>query len=113
MKKAMVTGGHLMQAVDFDGRSAGELRSRIERALIANANVKRVKAIEMKNFSDLAIAAQEREAYASEAYAAAMEVEAKAEAALKEIKAARTHARLTIDIWRILEASHRIVSSYP
>ena len=98
-----------MQAVDFDGRSAAELRSRIERALIANGNVKRVKAIEMKNFSDLPIAAQEREAYASEAYAAAMEAEAKAEAALDEIKAARAHVRLTIDIWRALGASHRIV----
>jgi len=72
----MVTDRQLMQAVDFDGRSAAELRSCIERALVANGNVKRVKAIEMKNFSDLPIAAQEREAYASDAYLAAMKEEA-------------------------------------
>ncbi len=113
MKKAMVSDRQLMQAIDFDGRSAAELRACIERALIAEGNVKRVKAREMKNFSDLPLAAQEREAYASDAYAAALAEEARAAAALEEVKAARAHARLTIDIWRTLEASHRIVSSYP
>ncbi len=67
----------------------------------------------MQKVSDLPITAQEREAYASEAYAAAMEEEARAAAALDEVKAARAHARLTVDIWRRLEASHRIVGSYP
>jgi hypothetical protein len=102
-----------MQAVDFDGRSSGGLRACMQRALIAQGYLKRVKAQVMKTFGDLPVTAQEREAYASEAYAAAMEEEAKAAAALEEIKAARAHARLTIDIWRTLEASHRVVSKYP
>ena len=109
----MVTDRQLMQAIDFDRHSAAELRACMERAGIAEGNLKRVKALEMKKHGDLSITAQEREAYASEAYAAAMEEEARAAAALEEMKAARAHARLTIDIWRTLEASHRIVSSYP
>jgi len=113
VKKAMVTDRQLMQAVDFDGCSSGEFRACMQRALIAQGNLKRVKAQVMKTFGDLPVTAQEREAYASEAYAAAMEEEAKAAAALEEIKAARAHARLTIDIWRTLEASHRVVSTYP
>ncbi len=113
MKPAVVSDKQLMSAIDFDARSVAELRACTERALIAEGNLKRVKAIQMKNFSDLPIGAQEREAYASEAYAAAMAEQASAAAALEEVKAARAHARLTIDIWRTLEASHRIVSSYP
>ncbi len=89
MTKATLTDIELMRAVDFDGRSASDLRARMERALIAEGNLKRVKAQVMKTFSDLPITAQEREAYASEAYAAAMEEEAKAAAALEEIKGAR------------------------
>jgi nucleoid-associated protein YgaU len=113
VKKAMVTDRQLMNAINFDGKSAAELRARIERALIAEGKVRRVKALAMKAVSDLPIAAQEREAYASEAYAEAVAEEASAAAALEELKAARAHARLTIDIWRTLEASHRVVSSYP
>jgi hypothetical protein len=113
VKTAAITDRQLMQAIDFDGRSAAELRACMERASIAEGNLKRVKALEMKKVSDLAVTAQEREAYASEAYALAMEEEARAAAALEEVKAARAHARLTIDIWRTLEASHRIVGSYP
>jgi hypothetical protein len=109
----MMTDSQLMQAIDFDGRSTAELRACMERALIAEGNLKRVKAQVMKTFSNLPVTAQEREAYASEAYAAAMEEEAKAAAALEQIKAARAHARLTIDIWRALEASHRVISTYP
>lgn len=81
----------------------------MERALIAEGNLKRVKAQVMKTFRALPVTAQEREAYASKSYAAAVEEEAKAAAALEEVKAARAHARLTIDIWRTLEASHRVV----
>jgi hypothetical protein len=113
VKKAIVTDSQLMQAIAFDGRSSTELRACMERALIAEGKLKRVKAQVMKTFGDLPVTAQEREAYASEAYAAAMEEEAKAAAALEEIKAARAHARLTIDVWRALEASRSVVSTYP
>ncbi len=111
--KATVSDAHLMQAIEFDGNSAAELRVCMERALLAEGNLKRVKALEMKKVSELSLTAQEREAYASEAYAAAMAEEARAAAALEEVKAARAHARLTIEIWRTLEASHRVVSTYP
>lgn len=113
MKTATVTGRQPMQAIGFDGKSAAELRVCMERAAIAEGNLKRVKALEMKKHGNLPITAQEREAYASEACAVAMEEAARAAAALKEVKAARAHARLTIDIWRTLEASHRFVGSYP
>jgi hypothetical protein len=86
VKKAIVTDSQLMQAIAFDGHSSAELRACLERALIAEGKLKRFKAQVMKTFSDPPVTAQEGEAYASEAYAAAMDEEAKAAAALEEIK---------------------------
>jgi hypothetical protein len=109
----MISDTQLLSAIEFDGASAGELRTCIERALIAEGNLKRVKAMEMRKHDHLPLGAQEREAYASEAYEAAMIEEARAAAALEYIKAARAHARLTIEIWRSMESLHRAVSRYP
>jgi hypothetical protein len=109
----MISDNKLLSAIEFDGASAGELRACTERALIAEGNLKRVKALEMKKYDHLPLSAQEREAYASEAYEAAMVEEAKATASLEQIKAARAHARLTIEIWRVIESSYRAVSRYP
>ena len=64
MKKTTVTDRQLMQAIDFDGKSAAELRSCMQRAAIAEGNLKRIKALEMKKAADLPITAQERDAYA-------------------------------------------------
>jgi hypothetical protein len=109
----MIPDHQLLSAIEFDATSAIELRNCVERALVAEGNLKRVKALEMRKYDHLPLSAQEREAYASEAYEAAMIEEAKATAALEQLKAARSHARLTIEIWRTLENSHRAVSRYP
>jgi len=66
VKKAIVTDSQLMQAIAFDGRSSAGLRACLECPLIAEGNLKRVKAQVMKTFSDLPVTAQEREAHASE-----------------------------------------------
>ncbi len=109
----MISDRQLLSSIEFDGKSAAELRVRMEHALVAEGNLKRAKALEMKKFDQLPIAAQEREAYASEAYAVAVIEQARAAAALEELKAARAHARLTIEIWRTLETSHRAISRFP
>ena len=61
-----MTDSQVMRAIAFDGRSSAELRVCMERALIAEGNLKRVKAQVLKTFSGLPVTAQKREAYASE-----------------------------------------------
>lgn len=57
-----MTDSQLAPAIAFDGRSSPGLRACLERALIAEGNLKRVKAQVMKTVSDLPVTAQEREA---------------------------------------------------
>lgn len=109
----VISDKQLMRAIEFDGTSAAALGACIQRAALAEGQLKRVKALEMKKVDHLPLAAQEREAYASGAYEAAMIEDAQATAALEELKAARAHARLTVEIWRTFESSHRAIARYP
>jgi hypothetical protein len=109
----IVTDRQLMEAIDFDRLSAERLRACVERAMLAEGGLKRSKALEMQKHVHLPLGAQEREAYASDTFALALAEEAAAAAELEEVKARRSHARLTIDIWRVLETSYRSVSQYP
>lgn len=109
----MITDREVADAIRFDGHSAASLAAAIEAAMMASARLKHVKATQMKRHLHLPLAAQEREAYASEAFLEASLAEAKAAATLEELKAARAHARLCIDIWKAIEQSHRAVSRYP
>jgi len=107
---ATIADLQVMAAVDFDRTSCATLASRVEASILADGQLKRVKAVEMRKHDQLPLAAQEREAHASKAYRDAVANYAKAMAALEDIKAARAHARLTIDIWKALEASHRSIA---
>jgi TfoX/Sxy family transcriptional regulator of competence genes len=109
----MISDQEVMEAVRYDGQSALSMGAAVERAMLASAKLKRVKAQQMSRHPDLALSAQEREAYASKAYHLAAVEEAKAVAALEELKASRAHARLCIEIWKTVEASHRVISRHP
>lgn len=73
----------------------------------AEAMLKVRKALEMKRHNGLALAAQEREANASEAYKQAIDEDASASSALIALKASIDAAKITIDIWRTESATER------
>lgn len=73
----------------------------------AEAMLKVVKSLEMKRFNQLPITGQEREAYASEAYKAAIDEDASASSALIALRASIDAAKITIDIWRTESATER------
>lgn len=73
----------------------------------AESMLKTIKALEMKRFNQLALAAQEREALASTAYKEAVEQDAIAGAALIGLKAKIAAAQTTIDVWRTESATER------
>lgn len=69
--------------------------------------LKHTKAIVMKRFNQLPLSAQEREAYSSEDYRKAIEVDAIASSNLLVLKAEIEAAKITIDIWRTEKATER------
>jgi hypothetical protein len=103
----MITEGQVRKAIEFHGRIAPQLGKAKEDAVYCERYVKRVVALEKKKFSDKPANVQEREAYASDAYHKALIEEAKAIGRLEEIRAAKDHAQLIIEVWRTLEANHR------
>jgi hypothetical protein len=65
-----------------------------------------IKALEMKKH-ELAVSAQEREAYASEPYKKAIEAAAVAAGEYEKMKALHEAASLKIDAWRSMSANYR------
>jgi hypothetical protein len=76
-------------------------------ALMAERNLKRVKALAMKASSETSAAAQEREAYASDQYKAAMDAEWKATVEFETLKAEREGLAMRVDFWRSVNARQR------
>ncbi len=69
--------------------------------------LKHIKALEMKRHNGLALSAQEREAYGSDAYKEAINEDARAGAALAVIRAKMDAAKMTIEVWRTESATER------
>ncbi len=88
------------------------LGSAKHRAIRAERMLKHTKALTMKLHNALPISAQEREAYASEAYLKALNEDAAAAAALAEIQAHVEAARMVVDIWRTEESSARAAGKF-
>lgn len=74
--------------------------------------LKHTKALEMKKHNQLPLGGQEREAYASQAYLAALEADAEAAGALAEALARVDAAKITIEIWRTESATERAAVNY-
>lgn len=77
----------------------GEARAR---AAKADAMLRHIKAIAMKLSGETSVAAQEREAYASAEYKAAIDELSDATLEAEKIKAAREAAVVRVDYWRSL-----------
>lgn len=69
--------------------------------------LRHIKALEMKKHNEKPIGAQEREAYASEAYRAALQRDAEAAGELALLKAQNEANKILIEIWRTQSATER------
>lgn len=83
------------------------LQSAVYEARKAESMLKHIKAIEMKRFNQLPVSGQEREAYASENYKIALELDAKATSDLVILRAKIDSAKTVIDVWRTESATER------
>ena len=84
-----------------------KLKKAVYEARRAENMLKHVKSISMKQFNDKPVSAQERDAYASEAYKEAIFEDARAGAELAVIKAEIDAAKMTIDLYRTESATER------
>ena len=82
----------------------GEARARVAKA---EAMLRHVKALAMKASDEKSAAAQEREAYASDAYLAAIDEVFEATKASEKLRAARDAAAIRVDFWRSVSARQR------
>jgi len=87
-----------------NARTIGDAKAETIRA---GHMVKHVKALVMKMHNELPVSAQEREAYASEQYLAALEADAKAAGEFQKLQALREAAAMKIDAWRTEQSNFR------
>lgn len=104
----MITIEQVEKAREFLIDSAADFGRATERAIRAERMLKHIKALQMKMRNESALGAQEREAYASEAYKEALLEEAVACGELAKLKALREAADMTIRIWQSENANHRM-----
>lgn len=103
----MIEARDVKRALEFHGRNARTLGNARERLVLAERRIKRVTALVKRAYSDKPAHVQEREAFASDEYEAASVEESKAAGDYEYQRAAMDNAKLTIEIWRTLEANHR------
>ena len=103
----MIKDEDIEKAIEFLLSKAKE-RGRLRGALVRAGHMrKHRKALAMKQFNELPVSAQEREAYASDEYVAALTEEAEAAAAFEHISALCEAAALKIEVWRTQQANAR------
>lgn len=107
MSHRIVTDEQLSQALDWLRDNAAALGEAKRQAVLTEKMGKHIKALEMKKHSELGVSAQEREAYASEAYQRALYAEAKAAGEFEAMRALREAAALKIEAWRSEQANFR------
>ena len=83
----------------------GRARARVAKA---EAMLRHIKALAMKASDEKTAAGQEREAYASKAYADAIDEVFEATAEAERLKAAREAASVSVDFWRSVNANKRV-----
>ncbi len=94
-------------AVEFLINSAAEFGAAKADAIRAEAMLRHIKALMMKSSDEKSAAAQEKEAYASPRYLAAIDELFEATKAAETLKAQRESAQATIEWWRSANANQR------
>lgn len=103
----MITIQQVEKAQQYLIDSAAEIGTAVERAIRAERMLKHIKALEMKKRNEQALGAQEREAYASDAYKEALLEEAVSAGELAKTRALRDAAESVIRIWQSENANMR------
>ena len=102
----IVTDQELEKALDWLRDSANDVGEAKRRSVLASNMLRHIKALEMKKH-DGSAAAQEREAYASDAYKRALYEDAVAAGEYEKMKALREAAALKIQAWQTESANYR------
>lgn len=95
------------KATQFLVDSAYKHGEALANAKLATNKLRHVKALAMKASGEKSAAAQEREAYASDQYIAALEKEFVCTLEAEKSKAAREAAVVKVDMWRSISARQR------
>lgn len=103
----MITVQQVEKAQQYLIDSAAEIGIAVENAIRAERMLKHIKALEMKKRNESALGAQEREAYASDAYKEALLEEAVSAGELAKVRALRDAAESVIRIWQSENANMR------
>lgn len=103
----MITVEQVEKAQQYLIDSAAEIGRAVENAIRSERMLKHIKALEMKKRNESALGAQEREAYASDAYKEALLEEAVSAGELAKVRALRDAAESVIRIWQSENANMR------
>jgi len=103
----IVSDRELESALDWLRDNAKAIGAAKQEAIMTERMVKHIKALEMKRNTALPVSAQEREAFASDAYKTASYHEAVAAGKFEEMRALREAAALKIEAWRSEQANFR------
>ena len=103
----IVTDDELEMALNWLRDNAVAIGEAKRQAVLTEKVCKHVKALEMKKHNQLPVSAQEREAYASDAYQRALYAEAAAAGDYEAMRALREAAALKIEAWRSEQANFR------
>lgn len=95
----MISEARVEKALEFLRDSAGEYGQARGYAVYCDAQLRRVKALEMMS-KDGGVGEREAAAYASDAYRTAIEALRDATATAETIRAKRDAAEFTIEVWR-------------
>jgi hypothetical protein len=107
MSNELVTDAEVDAALDWLRDNAKTIGQAKREAVKADHMLKHTKALAMKQHATLPVTAQEREAYASEQYAAAIDRTANAAGVFEEMKSMREAAALKIEVYRSASANYR------
>lgn len=102
-----ITDEEVEKALDWLRDNAAEIGNAKANAVRTERMTKHVKALEMKRFNEMSVSAQEREAYAGQAYVDALEKEAVAAGEYERLRGLREAAALKIEAWRSASANYR------
>lgn len=107
MSNQLVSDEDVEKALDWLRDNADEIGEAKAMAIKSEYMLRHVKALVMKKYGNLPVSAQEREAYASEHYLAALEVAADTAGHYEKMKSLREAAALKIEAWRTASSNYR------
>ena len=106
MQKRIVTDEELDKALSWLRDNAQEMGEAKKRTVLAGNMLRHIKALEMKKHGG-PVSAQEREAYASDAYQRALYEDAVAAGEYEKMKSLREAASLKVQAWQTESANFR------